>query len=512
MRRFISALILVFALLASASAADSASKIIDRHKKATGGDAVKKIKNTTITGSLKTNDGATGHFTMQTFQPDRLRTDIEIGEAKFSECYNGKSAWRMDKTGLRTLLGNEVKRLRLEAALAAGRLRELSRSRVFPQTVTKATVDGREAMAIDFAKDEAKVKLFFDAKTNLIIKQERETSAGTEEIFYSEYRAVDGVQEPFAIRIKNGATEFTVTVDKVEHNRLTDETAFRYPQRENEKPLPNVETLIKAVVANQEKIGEIREQYTFRQTETQNKLDDKGRIKESEVRVSEVTPVAGVFVERLISVNGKPLSAKDQEDEDRKVEKAVERALKNKEKRLNEKRDGRNRVNDDDPYEDRSVTILSILKLSEVTSMRREMFQGHEVIAFDFEPKKGAKPKSRIETIVTKLAGTMWVDEEAQQIVRVEARLTDRFKIGGGLFASVSPSTAVALEQAKVNDEVWMPSYAEANFAARIMLFAKFNRSVTTRYSDYKKYSIDNRYELTKPKTEKPAEKTSSNQ
>ena len=192
------------------------------------------------------------------------------------------------------------------------------------------------------------------------------------------------------------------------------------------------------------------------------------------------------------------------------MQKAVERALKNKERRLNEKRDGHGRVNDNDPYEDRKVTILSILKLSDVTSMRREMFQGHEVIAFDFEPKKGVKPKNRIETIITKLAGTMWVDEEAQQIARVEARLIDSFKLAGGLFAKVAPSTAVVLEQAKIGDEVWMPSYAEANLAARIMLFAKFNRSVTTRYSDYKKYSIDNRYELSKPKSDKPVEKTTN--
>lgn len=510
MRRFIYALILVLAFLASTPAADTASKIIDRYKKVAGGDAVKKVKNTYLSGSLTTSDKLTGRFTMQTFQPDRLRIDLEIGETKASDCYNGKSAWRLDNKGLRTLLGSEMKRLRLEALIAASRLHELSRSRIFPQTISKATVDGREATAIEFVKDETKIKLFFDAKSGLISKQERETANGVEEIFYSDYRAVDGVQEPFAIRIKNNATELNIAVDKVEHNRIADEAAFRYPQKDDARPLPDVESLIKTVVAHQEKIGEIREQYTFRQTDTDNKLDNKGRVKESEVRIYDVTPVAGIYVERLVSIDGKPLSAKEQEDEDRKVQKEVERALKNKERRLEAQREGRDRAGDD-PYEDRRITILSILRLSDLTSIRREMFQGHEVIAFDFEPKKGVKPKSRLETIITKLAGTMWIDEEAQQIVRVEARLIDSFKLAGGLFAKVSPSTAVVLEQAKIGDEVWMPSYSEANFAARIMLFAKFNRSRTTKYSDYKKYSIDNRYELNKTKNDKPAEKSTDN-
>jgi hypothetical protein len=101
---------------------------------------------------------------------------------------------------------------------------------------------------------------------------------------------------------------------------------------------------------------------------------------------------------------------------------------------------------------------------------------------------------------VSKLAGTMWIDEGARQIVRVEARLTDSFKLGGGLLASISPSTAVAFEQEKVGDEVWLPSYAEANISARVFLLAKFSRNIVTRFSDYSKVKIDSQYEVAKPK------------
>ena len=43
-------------------------------------------------------------------------------------------------------------------------------------------------------------------------------------------------------------------------------------------------------------------------------------------------------------------------------------------------------------------------------------------------------------------------------------------------------------------------SAMEANLSARILLLAKFNRSIERRYSDYKKYQIDSKYELNKPK------------
>jgi hypothetical protein len=121
------------------------------------------------------------------------------------------------------------------------------------------------------------------------------------------------------------------------------------------------------------------------------------------------------------------------------------------------------------------------------------------VIAFDFEPRKGYRPRNRAETLAHKLAGTVWVDEQAREIARLEARFIEAFKIGGGVLASVRPSTAIVLEQEKVDGDVWLPSHVEGNISARVLLFAKFNRASTTRYSDYRKHHVDSDYKLQKP-------------
>jgi len=502
-------LVCILALAVKSQAADlSASRIIERYKKAVGGNAIKRVKSTFATGSLKTADGLPGRFTYQAAAPESLRVDIEAGEVKSAECFNGKSAWRLDGRGLRTLLGDEAKRLRLEAVIVNSHLQDLSRYRVTPQLPAKTPLDGRDAYRIEFVKESAGTRLFFDAKSYLIIKQERDTGEGLEEIFFSDYRAVDGVMEPFTWRIRRGANEVFITIDRVTHNAV-DQTAFRYPQMEGARPLPDLETLMKAIVANQEQIEELREKYTFRELETEREIDDKGRAKEKETRTYEVTPLAGRFVRRLVSRNGKELAKDEQEKEDRRVQKAAEGALQAKEKRKQreEERERRSKNEDDDQDDNRRMTILSFLKLSDVTSMRREMFRGHEVIAFDFEPKKNVKTRNRGEALVSKLIGTMWVDEAAQQIVRIEARLSDSFKIGGGLLASLSPQSAIVMEQEKVGGEVWMPSYAEANLAARVFLVAKFSRNVVTRYSDYKKVQIDSQYDLSKPQSGKKPEK-----
>jgi hypothetical protein len=508
MRRIVgfALLIVLAAVTAQEVSAQSAGKIIDRYKKAVGGGATKRIKNTLMTGSVKTQEGTAGSFSYRAAAPDRLRVDTEAGGVKVSQCYNGKSAWRQDSRGLRTLLGPEAKQLRLEALLANGYFRDLSRNKVISERPVKSTVEGRDTYTIEFSKDNAVSKLFFDAGTGLIIKQERQGVTGPEEIFYGDHRAIDGVREPFSIRIKSAAGELVISIDRVEHNRAQDDVAFRYPRVEGDRPLPDLESVLKSLIANQEKVEEMRERYSCKMIEVERKLDGKGRVKETETKVYEVTPVGNRPVRRLMSVNGKELSAAEREKEDRRVQKEVEEIIKRREREQQKRERALARGEQEEKDEDR-VTILDFLRISEITSVRRETFRGHEVIAFDFEPRKGFKPQNRTETIVSKLAGTIWVDENARQVARLEARLIDSFKLGGGLLASILPSTAFVFEQDKIGDEVWLPSYGESNISARVMLFAKFNRSTERRYSDYKKYQIDSQYELRKPdEVKKPEE------
>ena len=119
---------------------------------------------------------------------------------------------------------------------------------------------------------------------------------------------------------------------------------------------------------------------------------------------------------------------------------------------------------DKEKEDDDNIEIKDFLRISEITSIRREIFRGHEVIAFDFEPRKGFKPKTRGEDIVNKLAGTIWVDEAAQQVARLEARFTDSYKFAGGMLASIGASTAFSFDQDKIDGEVWLPSSMEGTY------------------------------------------------
>ena len=503
MKRFVILVLvaIVATAFSSARAADTPDKIISRYKKAAGAPA-RRIENTLMTGTASTNDGATGRFYYRAAGPDRVRMDIEAGETKVSECYNGKSAWRQDSRGLRTLLGTGASSLRLMAILANSRLKDLSRARVIVRSTRTAPPDGVKGDGIDFLSNGVQATVFFDPASGLPSVEEIEKPEGQQVYFFSDYRKVDGVMEPFSIRVKDSTGETRVSVDKVEHNQPLQDSDFRFPESGG-APLPEVDKLLKTIVANQEQVEQLRERYTFRAVETQHKQDDKGNSKETETKVYEVIPVAGNLIHKLISVNGKDLAGPEKEKEDRRVQKEIEDSVKRQEKRKEKKEKAEQEGKQAEDKAD--VTVSMFLRVTQVSSVRREVFHGQEVIAFDFEPRKNFTPHGLGETLASKFAGTMWVDQNALQIVRMEAHLIDSFKIGGGLLASVSPSSYLIFEQEKIDGDVWLPSYAEANVMARLLLLKKLKLDATTRYSDYKKYHIDSEYKYNKPKdSDKP--------
>jgi hypothetical protein len=78
-----------------------------------------------------------------------------------------------------------------------------------------------------------------------------------------------------------------------------------------------------------------------------------------------------------------------------------------------------------------------------------------------------------------------------KQVMRLEARLSEGFKIGGGLLASVRSGSAVALEQTRLEDGVWLPRFSQINASAKIFLFAGFRLDATREYSNYKRFSTN---------------------
>ncbi len=251
------------------------------------------------------------------------------------------------------------------------------------------------------------------------------------------------------------------------------------PSKAKSMAMPDMAALLEKLRANQDKIEAIEKNYICTKTDDQFELDKSGKKKDEEIRQYDFYYDGDIPVQRLVAKDGKPLSESEQKKEDERVKKSVAKAKEREAK--NEEDSGKRQV---------TLGIATFLKVSELSNARKEQYKGHEVLAVDFAPNPTYKPKNRNEDIAHKISGTLWIDEEALQVVKLEAKLVQGMKIWGGLLASIKPGSSLVFEQERVNNEIWLPSGYVIDFSARILFSGKRGEVIGT-YTNYRKFRVD---------------------
>jgi len=242
-------------------------------------------------------------------------------------------------------------------------------------------------------------------------------------------------------------------------------------------PVPDIRKLMLEVVAHQKQLEKIRENYTYRSSFTDDQIDSDGRVQKTETEEREVLFVNTHRIERTVKKNGKPLNDHDQQKEQERVNKLVEKAEKTP---PGEPIDGQ-----------QSISIMHLLDIMEASNPRREIFRGRSTILFDFAGRHDVHTHGLAEDASKKLAGTLWIDEKDRQVAHMEARFTDNFHVGGGLLANVQKGSSFYFDQAPVNGEIWFPTGAEGRVQARVLLLKGIREHFVEKDSDYQRFSVE---------------------
>jgi len=337
------------------------------------------------------------------------------------------------------------------------------------------------------AANGVKRQVYFDTATHLIA-EEKGAACGVEEAkLYSDYRAVNGVMVPYRIELLRGGRTYGITVTRVEINGVTGESVFDFPKKAQVQ-LPDLKALFQKIGENQKAIHAIRENYCGTRTEETTEYDGGGKAKKTEARQYTFFYMDGEEVSTLVQKDGKPLAEEEQKKENNKARERIE-ALQ----RHDAKKEARKEKDEEQGKEEAhsgGPGIEVFLRACQFVNPRRERFRGRDALVFDFQPNPGFTSHTLEEKVVKKLAGVLWIDEKALQIARLRAYFASEMKIGGGVLADVQKGTSVVSEQAFVNNEVWLPTYEEANVGARVLLMKSLKVHESTRYSDYKKFDV----------------------
>jgi hypothetical protein len=247
------------------------------------------------------------------------------------------------------------------------------------------------------------------------------------------------------------------------------------------KPLPDINSLMVQVEAQQKTSLKTIKQYIYRSANTEQDLDSHGSVKKTTTEERENFWVNGVYISRLLARDGKPVSG----DELKKQNERIDQRIADAKQRSQKIAAGQPPPKKQDSGE---VTFARFLELGAFSNPRRVQLHGRDTIAIDYAGDPRAKTRNLLEGAIHDLAGTVWVDEQDHALVRMEAHFFNDFKVAGGLLADVHKGATFYAEWTKVNDEVWLPASFGGRGSARIALFFNHSGMVESRDSDYRKY------------------------
>ena len=473
----------------------SVDKVVDKYLRAIGGKkAARAIKDATYEWSIQLNNQPIGTARTQRKAPASERWELTFGNGQIVSATNARSAWEIGLDNkLRTLTALEAATAKMRAALDASHLIDFKKANILARVVSLGDIGSEPAYIVEFSmRSGARAQYYFSVKSGLITKVTSEATTTTGDakktrILFEDYRKAQTILEPHRLRMTlDGSGELTLILQSVKYDTGIDDQRFD-PPAATEKL--DIAELWREVNRNQDEIEKRVSEYAFTQTETDRVIDSKGQLKKQTVKVYEVYPLLNREpVKKLISENGVPLSPDKSAREDRRVQEEFAKAERDREK--DEKKVAQRRA-ERDKKEKEGTEISPFLKVCEFVSPRREQWDGRETIVFDFRPKQGFRPKSREESLIAKLVGVVWIDPIDKQIIRLEARLAEGFKIGGGLVASLKPGAAVVIEQTRMTQGVWLPRFAHVNLSVKVLLFAGGDYNQTIEWSNYKHFSGD---------------------
>jgi hypothetical protein len=249
--------------------------------------------------------------------------------------------------------------------------------------------------------------------------------------------------------------------------------AFAWPTSSPDTPSA-AEVLRRALerVKAEEKRDPLRH-YAWMQRTEQKKFNRDGELEERSERKFIAILLDGERYLRLVEKNGSPLSADEQEKEAQREKKFRERIAK--------KRAGKAPDDDDDVELNEEL-----VRRYQFQVVGQEQTAGRSAYVLSFLPKNGIElpHKRRVDRILNRLEGKVWIDSNSYSLLKVDMHLTEPTTLLAGL-GSVRALDFV-MQTAEIAPDVFAPKTVQIAFEGR-RLFSNMHVKQTVLFEDYRR-------------------------
>jgi len=247
-------------------------------------------------------------------------------------------------------------------------------------------------------------------------------------------------------------------------------------------------SLLERVRANLARDEQLDKDYTYRMFRRTYEISAFGKVttgpeKEFEVGPSPVDPEQ--LHRRLVAVGGRPLTAAELRRED---EKPRAEALKVRARRLRETPQERARrlEKEADEAEESRARLDDAVRVFAFEQLGREVVDGRSVLVISLTPRPEAQTRTRAGRQMKKLRGRAWVDEDAEQLVRIEMDVAADISFGFGLIGHVDAGSRAMYRRAPQPNGTWAPVEARFAGSGATLFFRQFTLETWAKYTDYR--------------------------
>lgn len=199
----------------------------------------------------------------------------------------------------------------------------------------------------------------------------------------------------------------------------------------------------------------------------------------------QVTMIEGTPYQRLIAVNGKPLSADKEKQDMQKQEQVTEQRKAEspgqRQSRIENWEKGRRRDNN---------MMEQLTKAFTFKLIGDGQLRGFKVWRLKATPRPGYNPPNMDTQVLPGMQGELWIDQHTFQWVKVTAEVIHPVSIEGFL-AQVEPGTRFELEKSPVVGGTWQPSHFSMQSHAKVLFLFNRSSSQDNTYFDYRPVAKD---------------------
>jgi hypothetical protein len=201
-------------------------------------------------------------------------------------------------------------------------------------------------------------------------------------------------------------------------------------------------------------------------------------ISETKLVIEAKDATAGI----IILQDGRPLSPQQQQAEQSRLENYVRNPEELNRKRKREK-------------EDAERTLRIVKALPDAFLYQADGTQegtggvgrpGDRLVRLKFKPNPAYDPPSRVEQVLTGMAGTLLVDATEKRIAEINGTLQKDVGFGWGILGHLDSGGRFVVQQADVGNKQWELTRMELAFTGKILLFKKLNIRSSDIFSGFR--------------------------